>query len=106
MVAEALKRYVKFSLLSDHRNSHDEHPDRDNLCNANDVNWKKYFSRCFLLSDSESCLNTSFDVSLEPWLIAFRYTYRLTVHLTVATIRDLPMCSSLIMSQLRQESEF
>lgn len=27
---------------------HDDHPDRDNLCNAYDVNQEQYFSRCFL----------------------------------------------------------
>ena len=47
-IEEVGKFFYKFFFR---RKSRDEYPDRDNLCNVNDVNWKKCFSRSFLFSD-------------------------------------------------------
>lgn len=58
---EGSKRYVRLLTFSFYRKSHDEHPDRDNLCNAIDDIWKKCFSRCFFYSDDVLMFIVLFD---------------------------------------------
>lgn len=49
--------YTIYPALPYHIDSHDDRPDRDIRCYANDVNRKENFSRCFLFSEESTTLN-------------------------------------------------